>query len=359
MIKKRVPHGSTGRRAPVPPVISAELAAIFGQYAAWLGAYRGRTDATVTKYSGHARRLAAWCAAQGLQLLRLDAATLEQYAGLELHRQGLCPRSRLAAVAALRSLYGWAHHAGLIPDNPARALAYPKTGRRLPRAMTLRSAERLLMAPDLDTLRGVRDAAMLALLIGCGLRVSGLVRLDEDDLVWVEVEGRERLLLRVREKGGHDRLLPVPDEARLLLRAYLGHPDLEAIDRLLPSGRNVLFISTGNTTTPAHEYRGESRRLSAHGVQRMMVRYGEQIGLPRDQLHPHAARHLFGAELAEDDVSLLISQALLGHRDAKSTEIYSHLAARKLMRAIDSAGPLGKIQTPVTGLARELRARGV
>ena len=279
------------RHAPVPPHISADIDAALVQYAAWLGVYRGRGEATVAKYLGHARRLAAWCSAQGLDLLRLDGAALERYAGLELHRQGLSPRSRRAAVAALRSLYGWAQHAGLASANPARGLEYPKLGRRLPRAMSLRTAERLLMAPDLDTLRGVRDAAILALLIGCGLRVSGLVRLDEEDLLWVESGGRERLLLRAREKGGNDRLLPVPDEARLLLRAYLGHPELQEIDRLLPSGRRVLLASTGNTTVPAHDYRGEARRLSAHGVQRMIVRYGERAGLPRDQLHPHASVH--------------------------------------------------------------------
>lgn len=358
MRKNSTIHGSTGGNAPLPPRISPPVDDLLTGFGAWLGAYRGRSVATVEKYQLTVRRLAAWCAGEGIELLRIDRDQLELFVGPELHRQGISPRARRPAVAALRAFFAWACHAGLASGNPARALDYPTAGRRLPRAMTLQSAERLLMAPDLSTLRGVRDAALLALLIGCGLRVGGLVRLDEDDLIWLQVEGRERLMLRAREKGGHERLLPVPDEARLLLRAYLGHPDLVAIDRLLPSGRRVLWVSTANQRVPAHEYHGEARRLSAHSVQQMIVRYGERAGIPRDQLHPHAARHLFGAELAEDDVSLLVAQALMGHRDPKSTQIYAHLAARKLMRAVDKSGPLGKIHTPVSGLARELRARG-
>lgn len=357
MTKKRESHGFRAGNAPPPPAFLPDVLALVADYGAWLQAYRGRSDRTAEKYTRIVLRLATWCAAEGVELLRVDRAQLERFAGLELHRQGLSPRGRKPAVAALRGFFAWAMHAGRIASNPAKDLDYPKAGRRLPRALTLQSAERLMMAPDLSTFIGVRDAVLLALLIGCGLRVSGLVRLDQEDLVWIEIEGLERLLLRITEKGGHDRLLPVPDEARLLLRAYLGHPDLEGIDRSLPSGRRVLFVSTANNTVPRHDYHGEARRLSDHGVQRMMVGYGQALGLPRDQLHPHAARHLFGSELAEDDVGVLVSQALMGHVDPKSSQIYSHLAARKLARVVDKSGPLGKIKTPVSGLARELRAR--
>ena len=77
----------------------------------------------------------------------------------------------------------------------------------------------------------------------------------------------------------------------------------------------------------------------------------------KDELHPHALRHLFGAELAEDDVDLLLRQLLLGHADASSAEIYSHLAIRKLTRTTDKANPLAKMKTPASKLLEQLRGK--
>ncbi len=220
--------------------------------------------------------------------------------------------------------------------------------------MTLESAQKLLMQPDLNTLIGVRDAAILALFIGTGIRLSGLLRLNESALQFYRDEkDKERLAVKVREKGKKERLVPVPDEARLLLRAYLGHPELEAIGRTLPDGDRILFVSTKNRGISEDKYH-EERRLSARSVQDMIEGYGKKAGIPRKQLHPHAARHLYGTELAEEKVDLLTRQALLGHADPKSTEIYTQLATRALTRAADKANPLSKIKTPATELAREM-----
>lgn len=328
---------------------------LIAAWSTWLTAYRGRAAATSDKYTAELRRLCAWLKDQGHTLKSIDRAGLETYAGLWLHKQGLTPRARRPAVAALRGFFGWAQQAGHRVDNPAAQLRPPRTGRALPRAMSLQSAEALLMAPDLETFLGVRDAAILAVLIGCGLRLGGLVALNEGNLIWHrDHTGGERLTLRVREKGDHERLVPAPDEARLLVRAYLGHPDLEAIDRLLPNGDRVLFVSTA-WQIPPHEYYGEARRLSRRAVQEMIQRYGRQLGLPREELHPHAARHLYGTELAEDDVHILISQALLGHVDPKTTQVYSHVAARRLAAIVDQSNPLGKVRTPVTALSKRLK----
>lgn len=88
----------------------------------------------------------------------------------------------------------------------------------------------------------------------------------------------------------------------------------------------------------------------------MVLRHGRRAGVPEDQLHPHAVRHLYGTELAEDDVDLLIRQQLLGHADPKSTEVYTHLAARKLTSSVDRANPLAKIKSPMSQLLQELSA---
>lgn len=210
------------------------------------------------------------------------------------------------------------------------------------------------MSPDLGTLIGARDACILVLFMGCGLRLRGLSALNESAMVWYEDQGREALALRVVEKGGRERLQPVPAEATMLLRAYLGHEELASIPRTLPNGDRVLFVSTNNRTVSAADYYGEARRISPTYIQEMMRKRCESAGVPVDVAHPHALRHLFGAELSEDDTPLLVQQALMGHADPKSTEIYAHIAVRRLRSVVDKANPLTKMRGPLLDSLRSL-----
>lgn len=316
---------------------------------------QGKADTTIVKYRGYLQRLAKFLTAKQTELLRASQQDLEEFVGLHMHQAGLCPRSRRAVVAAVRGFYAWAHHNGAIAANPANSLPYPDAANKKPVPMQLANAEKLIMLPDIDTFVGVRDAAMIALLIGCGLRLSGLVGLNESSLFFIDDDGQERLIVRVEEKGKKERLVPVPDEARILLRLYLGHAELKKIDRTLPNGDRVLFVSVRNRMISPADYYGARRRISPRSVHHLIARYAKAAGIPLAEGHPHAMRHLYGTELAEEDISLLVSQALLGHSDTKSTEIYSHLAMRKLTRAASRANPLRKIRTPVTDLLKALR----
>lgn len=325
----------------------------------WKVHSQGRSEGTAEKYRGYLRRLERWAAEQGTPLLELDTAQLEDFTGLTAHRMGLTPRSRRALIAAVRGFYQWARRAELVRRDPARVLEYPDAGVRLPTAATMQTAEALLLAPDLSTFKGIRDAAVLSILIGCGIRISGLVGLNESHLVWLQDEdsGAERLVLRVREKRSKERLVPAPPDTRLLIRAYLGHGDLEAIDRTLPDGDRVLFVSLRNRLVAEHEYRGEHRRLADRSVQDMIRYYGRRAGLPDAQTHPHALRHLYGTELAEHDVDLSQIQALMGHASTSTTTTYIRLATRKLSKAVDRASPITRMNTPARQLARSLERK--
>ena len=315
---------------------------------------RGRQSGTATKYLAYMQRLITYLAPKGL--LQADREDLEAFTGPEAHKAGMQSRSRRPLVAAVRGFYGWARAMDLVRLDPSIALPYPKVARKLPKGMDLGNAEKLLLQPDLETFIGVRDAAILGVFMGCGLRVSGLVNLNESNLIWVrdpETDG-ERLVIRAVEKGGKERYIPAPHEVRLMIRMYLGHPDLEAIDRRLPDGDQVLFVSTACRTIPEHEYFGEARRIATRSVDDMLKKYGEQAGIPRDQCSPHKLRHLFGTEMVEEDVQILKVQALMGHSDPKTTNDYVHVALRSLSKVVDKANPLAKMKTPVTELAKQL-----
>lgn len=320
-------------------------------------AYKAQNDGclprTIKAYGDVLRRLAVFLDGRPVFGVALDELTI--FTGVWLHKLGVGPRARTPYVACVREFYRWACDMELTVFNPAASLPYPRAGKPLPRMMSLASAEKLMWAPDFTTFEGVRDAAMLALLMGCGLRVSGLTRLDQEDIQPLTTDQEARLALLVTEKGEKSRRLPIPKEADLLLRVYLEHPDLAAINRVTPRGRRVLFVSTMNRRVPAHEYFGEARRLSPKSVWNMIQRYGKQAGIPAEELHPHALRHLFGTELTEDDVNAKIVQQLMGHASPASTELYVHLATRKLLSEIDKGNPLGKIKTPVSELMGRLR----
>lgn len=281
---------------------------------------------------------------------------LVAFTGKWLFDRGLKdPLSRRTHVSAVREFFKWAHQSNHVARDPAAGVPQPASGLRLPRVMTLEHAEKLMWAPDYATFEGLRDAAMIALLIGCGFRVGGLVALNESNLTSESINGRQRLVIKVREKGNKDRKVPVPEQADLVLRLYLEHPDLAAIDRLLEDGDKVLFVSTKRRDIGLHDYRGEARRMRAKGVLRAIKKHGQDAGIPEAMLHPHAMRHLFGTELAEDDVPTITAQKLMGHADPKNTELYQHLAMRKLTRVVDKANPLSKMRTPASDIIARLK----
>ncbi|MFT3964088.1 tyrosine-type recombinase/integrase [Propionivibrio sp.] len=313
---------------------------------------QGRGARTAAAYGDALRRLQLFL--DGRDLLSAQPDELEMFCGPWLHKQGVMAVARRPYIAAVREFFKWARHTKRARDNPAAGLSYPKTGRKLPRVLSLTNAERLMWAPDFNTFRGVRDAAILSVLIGCGLRISGLTGLNQRNLAGVEHQGQVRMVIKTREKGDKERLVPVPREAEMVLRLYLEHPELKDIDRTLPDGDQVLFVSTGNRSIPPHEYIGEARRMHPRSIRDMIRQYGKAAGVPVEQLHPHAMRHLFGTELAESDVDLLVRQDLMGHEDVKHTKIYTHLATRKKLEDLDRGGPLAKIRTPVSELLSRL-----
>lgn len=356
-----VPQFRAGNACTHPAV--REFVSAAESWLAWLLHNGGRAPATIEKYRGHLERFATWhdappqlerLAPSGRSPLQATAADLERFAGIYAHSLGIGHRARRPIVSALRGFFAW-HASRHGRHNQAQALQQPKFGSRLPLAMPLQAAERLIMAPDVGTFAGLRDASMIALLLGGGLRVSGLCGLNESSLLWhVDHEGMDRLSIRITEKGGRERMVPVANEAAMLLRAYLGHDELSAIPRLLQGGDAVLFVTLRNRAIPECDYHGEARRMTRRAVLAIVKRHAIAAGIDARYAHPHALRHLYGAEFAEDDAPLLQHQVLMGQSDAKSTAIYAHIAQRKLRTLVDKSNPLAKMRAPLLDSLRTI-----
>jgi len=308
----------------------------------------GRSPRTSDKYRRYLIKLERFLGDTPLCDVTRDR--LIDFTGMHAHKElNLSPSARKPLISSVRMFYAWLTSTGEIVEDPAADIPYPKSGRPLPVAMQLSNAEKILMGPDLGTFIGVRDLAILSVLLGCGPRVSGVCRLNESDLIFYKDDEVEHLAIRFVEKGKRERILPAPLDTLLMLRAYMGHHELDDIDRSI-DGDKVLFVSTRNRSIPDHEYNGENRRIHAKTIDRLIKRYGSAAGIPCDQLSAHSFRHLFGTELAEDDVTTIIMQSLMGHADPKTSEIYAHLAMRKLRAVVSKSNPLAKIKSPVSGL---------
>lgn len=323
------------------------------QFIVYIEVNQGLSGHTSRKYAGFINDLVDYCKQHELKMSELTIEQLQDFTGLHSHALGRTPATRKIVVAAVKKFYAWLYKHGQITDNTAAGLEYPKAGKKVGIKMDLQHAERLLMAPGIKTFKGLRDTAIISLLAGCGLRLSGVATLNESSLMFVNEDNKEKLYIKAREKGKKERIVPAPDDCWILVRAYLGHQELQAIDRTLPDGDRVLFVSLRNGRISPADYHGENRRITDSGIYDMLVTYGKKVGVPAHQLRPHALRHLYGTEMVESGVDLKVLKELLGHADIKSTEMYVQLAVRRLRRDADKANPLSKIKTPVTSLKKE------
>lgn len=332
---------------------------LVSKFAGYFAANKGRSAKTISKYVQAVQRLAVFLESRQVSLIHATADDLIEFTGAYCWRElKMTSAARKPVVAAIKAFYLWASDHGYATGNPAANLEYPKLGRRLPSVMALHNLERIMAQPDLSEFTGLRDLTIMATLAGAGLRIGGVISLNQSSLIQFEDKtGHSRLALRVIEKGDKERMLPLPMELQLLLTAYCSHPYLQEIDRTTGDCDQVLFISTRNRMVPEWDYSGESRRLSDRSVDKMIKRYGEMAGIPTEQLHAHAFRHLFGTELAEDDVDDTNRADLMGQSSTDTVQIYTHLAMRKKTTLIDTANPLGKIHTPVSGMLRKIPAR--
>jgi site-specific recombinase XerD len=195
------------------------------------------------------------------------------------------------------------------------------------------------------------------LFLASGLRLSGLRNLNQSNLFEMEVDGVDRLFIRVVEKRSKERIIPIPDVMRLVIMVYLNHPDYKRVNAINEKGEKILFINTKNTRVSEADHYGEKRRLSVRYIEQMIKKRGKALGIPPEQLKPHAIRHLYGTELAEAGVDLHKIQLLMGHANLSTTLQYIHLAQRGLFRTVNESSPLAMINTPFHDLHKKMQQK--
>jgi integrase/recombinase XerD len=288
------------------------------EFITYLQVEKGLARHSLDSYRRDLRRLHEWSAGNNKALVELTRTDLRKWIA-SLSRDGLAPTSVARAVSAVRGFFKFLMLDGHIKQHPAEDLDTPQRLSYLPKFLTEDEINKLLAAPDVSTHIGVRDRAILEVMYASGLRVSELTALKQTDLDLLAG------LVVCYGKGSKQRRVPLGKSAIHWLQQHV-----------------ATIAGYGKPTLPfVFTHRG--KQLKRHNVWTMIKRYSEQVGIKN--VSPHTLRHSFATHLLQHGADSRSVQALLGHADISTTQIYTHITDKHLRSAYDRHHPRSRVAT--------------
>ena len=282
------------------------------EHLTYLQVEKGLARHTLESYRRDLARLTRWALKQGKPIADLQRPDLRKWIA-QLSREGLAPSSVARAVSAARGFFRFLMLDGHIKHHPAEDLDTPQKLSYLPTFLTEEEIDRLFAAPDVSTDEGVRDRAMLELMYAAGLRVSELVNLKQTE---VDLHAG---VVNCHGKGSKERRVPVGKSAIHWLHKY-----------------TKVKASYGESKYP-NLFLHRGKPLTRQVAWTLIKTYAEKIGLAN--VSPHTLRHSFATHLLQHGADSRSVQALLGHSDISTTQIYTHITDRHLRKAYDNFHP--------------------
>lgn len=236
---------------------------------------------------------------------------------VEQKERGLASSTLTRNLAAIRSFYQFLLKEQITADNPSAELETPKAEKKLPKVLSLSEIELLLEQPETGNTVGLRDKAMLELLYATGIRVSELVSLDVNGV------NTKMGFVKCQGKGNKERIVPLGSVAIRSIQEYLKNSRLKI---LKAREEKALFVNQQGT------------RLTRQGFWKILKKYARKAGIKMD-ITPHTLRHSFATHLLENGADLRSVQEMLGHADIATTQIYTHVARRKIKEVYNQTHP--------------------
>lgn len=284
---------------------------------------RGYSSHSVTAYAKDLSELAIYVDSEKIEdnIEKVDFFVLRGFiAGL--YDRNLSKSTIERKISTLKSFFKFLYKRGILQDNPARMLKFPKKEKYLPSVFNIDDILTLLELPDKTTPAGRRDALILELLYGTGVRVSELVGLDKNSV------DLRNLRILVKGKGKKERIIPIaPELAEMIKNYYSVMYEIVADNRLVET--DALIINRLGT------------RMTDRTIRRVVENYLKQAGLPLDY-SPHSFRHTFATHLLEGGADLRSIQELLGHESLSTTQRYTHSDLSSLLKVYDESHPMAK-----------------
>ena len=220
------------------------------------------------------------------------------------------------SVASMRAFFQHLYQEGKIQEDPSVGLRRPKVEKKVPEILTVEEVELLLGQPDQGTLKGLRDSAMLELLYATGMRVSELLHLSVNDV-------NLRLSYVTCHEGGKERVIPFGQVSRNVLERYLK----ECRSCYVENGEEKALFT--NVT---------GKPMSRQGFWKVLKGYAGEAGITRD-ITPHTLRHSFAVHMLQNGADVRSVQAMLGHSDISTTQVYLNMNTVKMRDVYMRAHP--------------------
>jgi integrase/recombinase XerC len=309
--------------------MTSALADWIEKYLTYLRYQRNASEHTIRNYESDLRQFLGYLThtPEGAErpeppLEQIDNLTIREFLG-RLHQRGNRKSSAARKLAAIRSFMRYLSAEGAIQSNPAKIVSSPRLEKRLPDFMSLGTVTALVEAPEVSTVPGKRDRAILELLYATGMRAAELVGLDLGDL---ELAQR---LVRVLGKGRKERIVPFGEKAAQALEDYLRVRRELGRKGGQPPDQEAVFLNV------------RGGRISTRSLGNIVNRH---VGLlaQRLRVHPHTLRHTFATHMLDAGADLRAIQEMLGHESLSTTQKYTHVSTEQLVRVYRAAHPHAK-----------------
>ena len=288
-------------------------------YMRYLKLERNLSPNTIEAYRNDLRWLLAYVNFHELKVEEVKLEDLDNFSA-SLHDQRITPRSQARILSGVRSFFKFLLLDGFIDADPTELLVSPHVRNALPDVLSTAEVDRLEASIDLSKWEGQRNRAIIEVLFSCGLRVSELVNLKLSNL-YVEEK-----FVRVTGKGDKERLVPISSRALDELNAWF-------------TDRNAMRIKSGEEDYVFLNRRGA--HLTRTMILIMIKRQAVAAGITKT-ISPHTLRHSFATALLEGGADLIAIQAMMGHEDIATTEIYTHIDTSSLREEITKHHPRNK-----------------
>ena len=285
---------------------------ILRRYMQYLRLERSYTGNTLDAYVRDLQKLLNYYADLGIDFRRVTLEQLDQFSGT-LQELGVQPRSVARILSGVRSFYRFLVLEKEIETDPTELLENPQIGKHLPEVLSIQEIDDIEQVIDKSKNQGVRDVAIIEMLYSCGLRISELCNLKMSELFL------EEGYIRVHGKGRKERLVPIGEQAIEKLRQWFV---IRTGVKAKPGHEDYVFISTKRGT-----------KLSRITLFVYIKDYAQRAGIQKN-ISPHTFRHSFATHLLEGGANLRAIQAMLGHEDISTTEIYMHIDRSHLREEI-------------------------
>lgn len=294
--------------------------ALYSGYLDYVVVEKGLSLNTRDSYEKDLASFEAWIGGKGGKLETASSSDVSDYLK-HLKDRGLSPRSYTRSLITLRGFYKFLLKRGAIAASPCSTIDIPRVQRKLPEFLTLGEVTSLITAPDDTKPLGLRDRAMLETLYATGLRVSELTGLKLND---INLQGG---WLTAFGKGSKERIVPLGEDAMSWLKRYMEEGRAPILGK---RASKTLFVTS----------RGAG--MTRQNFWAMMKTYALKAGVDRKKMKPHIIRHSFATHLLEHGADLRIVQAMLGHADISTTQIYTHVTNERLRNIHKEKHPRGQ-----------------